>query len=173
MGGPYLFVTALFVTALFVFVTALFVTALFAAAALLTGCAGPATVVEPQRAAAGTARTSLVTTAPTTSPTATATTAPTTSPTATTSARTTVPQVVTAAVPAVPAPKRTGAPAPRPTGSSGGCHPDYDPCVPHDPVDVDCEGGSGNGPSYVTGPVRVTGDDVYGLDRDGNGVGCE
>ena len=84
-----------------------------------------------------------------------------------------MPQVVTAAVPAAPAPKRTGAPAPRPTGSSGGCHPDYDPCVPHDPVDVDCEGGSGNGPSYVTGPVRVTGDDVYGLDRDGNGVGCE
>ena len=83
------------------------------------------------------------------------------------------PLLVAPAPPPAPAPKRTGAPAPRPAGSAGGCHPDYDPCVPHDPVDVDCEGGSGNGPSYVTGPVRVTGDDVYGLDRDGNGVGCE
>ena len=39
--------------------------------------------------------------------------------------------------------------------------------------DVDCAGGRGNGPSYVKGPVRVIGRDVYGLDRDGDGVGCE
>jgi hypothetical protein len=39
--------------------------------------------------------------------------------------------------------------------------------------DVDCAGGSGNGPAYVSGPVTVIGNDIYGLDKDGNGVGCE
>jgi hypothetical protein len=38
--------------------------------------------------------------------------------------------------------------------------------------DYDSAGGSGNGP-YYTGPVRVVGDDHYGLDRDGDGLGCE
>ena len=45
-------------------------------------------------------------------------------------------------------------------------------CVPI-ASDVDCQGGSGNGPAYVAGPVTVIGDDIYGLDRDGNGTGCE
>ena len=35
-------------------------------------------------------------------------------------------------------------------------------CVPI-ASDVDCEGGSGNGPEYVSGPVTVVGDDVYEL----------
>ena len=39
--------------------------------------------------------------------------------------------------------------------------------------DVDCAGGSGNGPAYVQGPVEVVGPDVYGLDRDGDGIACE
>jgi hypothetical protein len=52
------------------------------------------------------------------------------------------------------------------------CHPSYDPCVPI-ASDVDCAGGSGNGPEYVEGPVRVIGRDEYGLDRDGDGIGCE
>lgn len=52
------------------------------------------------------------------------------------------------------------------------CDPNYDPCVPID-TDVDCAGGRGNGPSYVRGPVRVLGSDIYGLDRDNNGIGCE
>lgn len=39
--------------------------------------------------------------------------------------------------------------------------------------DIDCLGGSGNGPAYVTGPVKVVGRDIYDLDRDGNGWGCE
>ena len=52
------------------------------------------------------------------------------------------------------------------------CHPSYDPCVPI-ASDVDCAGGSGNGPEYVRGPVRVIGPDVYDLDRDGDGIGCE
>ncbi|MCA2209161.1 hypothetical protein LDL21_19035 [Nocardia sp. NEAU-G4] len=51
------------------------------------------------------------------------------------------------------------------------CHPSYDPCVPTAP-DADCAGGSGDGPAY-TGPVRVIGPDEYGLDADGNGIGCQ
>ena len=31
----------------------------------------------------------------------------------------------------------------------------------------------GNGPAYVRGPVTVVGTDIYDLDRDGNGIGCE
>ena len=57
--------------------------------------------------------------------------------------------------------------------AGGGCNPNYTPCVPNDPVDVDCAGGGGNGPSYVTGPVRVIGSDPYRLDSDGDGVACE
>lgn len=45
-------------------------------------------------------------------------------------------------------------------------------CVPI-ASDVDCAGGSGNGPEYVAGPVTVVGNDIYDLDRDGNGTGCE
>lgn len=45
-------------------------------------------------------------------------------------------------------------------------------CVPVAP-DVDCRGGSGDGPQYVTGPVRVVGHDIYGLDADGDGWGCD
>lgn len=53
------------------------------------------------------------------------------------------------------------------------CHPSYSgACVPI-ASDVDCAGGSGNGPAYVNGPVYVTGSDPYDLDRDGDGVACE
>lgn len=52
------------------------------------------------------------------------------------------------------------------------CHPNYGGCVPV-ASDVDCAGGSGNGPAYVSGPVQVTGPDVYDLDRDGDGYGCD
>jgi hypothetical protein len=45
-------------------------------------------------------------------------------------------------------------------------------CVPV-ASDVDCAGGSGNGPAYVQGPVKVVGRDIYKLDRDKNGYGCE
>ncbi len=55
--------------------------------------------------------------------------------------------------------------------SGGGCDPNYTGCVPI-ASDVDCAGGSGNGPAY-TGKVQVIGVDIYGLDRDGDGWGCE
>lgn len=57
--------------------------------------------------------------------------------------------------------------------ASSSCDPNYSgACVPI-ASDVDCAGGSGNGPAYVQGPVLVIGSDIYGLDRDGNGLGCE
>ncbi|HEX5997187.1 MAG TPA: G5 domain-containing protein [Jiangellales bacterium] len=56
-------------------------------------------------------------------------------------------------------------PAPR-------CDPNYrGACVPI-ASDVDCAG-SGDGPEYVQGPVRVIGNDLYSLDPDGDGVGCD
>jgi hypothetical protein len=52
------------------------------------------------------------------------------------------------------------------------CTPGYSPCLTP-ASDYDCEGGEGDGPEYVAGPVQVTGSDPYGLDLDSNGVGCE
>lgn len=53
------------------------------------------------------------------------------------------------------------------------CDPNYSgACVPI-ASDVDCAGNDGNGPAYVEGPVRVTGTDVYDLDRDGDGTACD
>jgi hypothetical protein len=66
-----------------------------------------------------------------------------------------------------------GESAPAQAGSPD-CNPNYTPCVPNDPVDVDCADGSGDGPSYVEGPVQVIGTDVYELDEGGEPrVGCE
>jgi hypothetical protein len=53
------------------------------------------------------------------------------------------------------------------------CHPSYDPCLDPNASDYDCEGGEGDGPEYVAGPVTVTGDDPFDLDRDGDGTGCD
>lgn len=65
---------------------------------------------------------------------------------------------------------------PKPLASSqqrAGCDSNYSGgCVPV-ASDVDCGGGSGNGPAYVYGTVRVVGADIYDLDRDGDGVGCD
>lgn len=75
------------------------------------------------------------------------------------------PEVVPAApVPAAPVPA-----VPQP----GGCDSNYaDACVPV-ASDVDCAGGSGDGPGYVQGPVRIVGSDIYDLDRDGDGIACD
>ncbi len=48
----------------------------------------------------------------------------------------------------------------------------YEPCIAPG-GDVDCAGGSGDGPRYVSGPLDVNGADPYGLDDDHDGVGCE
>lgn len=54
------------------------------------------------------------------------------------------------------------------------CHSSYaGACLKGDASDYDCAGGSGNGPYYVEGPVTIVGADVFDLDSDGDGVGCE
>jgi hypothetical protein len=64
-------------------------------------------------------------------------------------------------------------PAPPPSTTTSSCDPNYaGACVPADASDVDCAGGSGDGPEYV-GPVQVVGSDPYGLDADGDGYACE
>lgn len=55
---------------------------------------------------------------------------------------------------------------------SARCDENYGGCVPV-ASDVDCAGGSGDGPAYTDGPVRVRGYDPYGLDADGDGYGCD
>jgi hypothetical protein len=66
-----------------------------------------------------------------------------------------------------PAPKPKAAPEP-----ASACHPNYSGCVPV-AEDVDCAGGSGNGPAYAQGPIEVIGADVYDLDSNGDGTACE
>lgn len=71
-----------------------------------------------------------------------------------------------------PAPPPAAAPAPAPA-PGGNCDSNYTgACVPI-AKDVDCAGGSGNGPAYVQGSVTVVGSDIYDLDSDGDGIGCE
>jgi micrococcal nuclease len=89
-------------------------------------------------------------------PTTTTTVAPTTT--------TTIAPTTTTAAPTTTAPPASN------------CHPAYSsPCVPTGVSDVDCAGGSGNGPYYVSGPVYLSGTaDPYGLDgNDNDGIGCE
>lgn len=58
------------------------------------------------------------------------------------------------------------------TQPTSSCDPNYSGCVPI-ASDVDCADGSGDGPAYVRGPIRVIGHDKYGLDRDNDGWACE
>jgi beta-lactam-binding protein with PASTA domain len=75
-----------------------------------------------------------------------------------------------------PPPPSTAPPAPPPTAAPPrDCHPSYpDVCLRPDASDYDCEGGSGNGPYYVSGPLRVLPPDPFDLDgNDNDGWGCE
>src|ERR1041384_7280689 len=57
------------------------------------------------------------------------------------------------------------------TTTTSNCDPNYaGACLRPDVSDYDCAGGSGDGPYYVQGPIRVVGVDHYHLDRDGDGV---
>ena len=79
-------------------------------------------------------------------------------------APTSVPQPVVVVTPA------PVAPAPVPVAPL--CDSNYSgQCVPVT-SDVDCAGGSGDGPAYLTGTVTVIGSDHYGLDRNHDGIGC-
>jgi len=60
----------------------------------------------------------------------------------------------------------------QPETPGSNCDPNYSGCVPI-ASDVDCAGGKGNGPAFVKGPVKVIGKDIYKLDGDHDGIGCE
>lgn len=138
-------------------------------APLLVACAGE-TLAEP----VGT-----VTPTSTVRP-ASATASPTAVRTAPVTALTAAPTVVATARPATPAPTPTRTPAPvtpappPPPPPTSNCDPSYpDVCIPRGAADYDCAGGTGNGPNYIRGPIRVLPPDPHDLDRDGNGIGCQ
>jgi hypothetical protein len=83
-----------------------------------------------------------------------------------------VPPTTATLAPTSPTTRATTAP----TATGSGCHPSYSgACVPTGFSDVDCEGGGGNGPGYVSGKnFTVVGPDVYDLDgNDNDGIACE
>jgi hypothetical protein len=135
--------------------------AAFAVVLAASGCGGG-----KQQAAQLTATTS----APTVTEPPSTTVATTVAPTTTAAPTTTRPQAMTTrrattttrkAMPTTAAPARN-------------CDPAYPDACLHDGIgDYDCAGGSGNGPNYVRGPIRVLPPDPFDLDRDGDGVGCE
>lgn len=71
------------------------------------------------------------------------------------------PQAEQPAAPVEPEPEAPVQEEPAATG----CDPNYTPCIPAFPPDLDC------GEIGIT--VQVTGSDPHGLDRDSDGVGCE
>jgi beta-lactam-binding protein with PASTA domain len=74
-----------------------------------------------------------------------------------------------------PPPPPTTAPPPPTTAAPRNCDPVYpDVCLHRGIGDYDCASGSGNGPNYVEGPIRVLPPDPFGLDgNDNDGIGCE
>jgi hypothetical protein len=73
-----------------------------------------------------------------------------------------------------PPPPSTTAPPPPTTAAPRNCDPAYpDVCLHQGIGDYDCAG-SGNGPNYVEGPLRVLPPDPFDLDGyDNDGIGCE
>ena len=141
--------------------------------AVTAGCGEKAPELDDaSSAAAAVARSSSTTLAPTTTAAPT-TAAPTTTkarPTTTRRATTTTHRPTTT----TRRPATTHRAAPTTAPPARNCDPAYpDKCL-HDGIgDYDCAGGSGNGPNYVSGPIRVRPPDPFGLDADGDGVGCE
>lgn len=83
-----------------------------------------------------------------------------------------VTEVTTRGTYVAPPPPPPPPPAPAPPANNG-CDLNYaDACVPI-VSDVDCAWGTGDGPAYLNGVARVIGNDVYGLDRDDDGLACE
>jgi PASTA domain len=74
-----------------------------------------------------------------------------------------------------PPPPPTTAPPPPTTAAPRNCDPAYpDVCLHQGIGDYECAGGSGNGPNYVEGPLRVFPPDPFDLDgNDNDGIGCE
>jgi hypothetical protein len=139
---------------------------------MVAGCAAAAAVPSPSAldlALVATASpSSEATPSETPSPSPVPTAIPTPVPTAIPTAIPTAVPVVVYVAPVIPPAVATPPPAP-----VSNCHPSYvGACLTPGIGDYDCLGGSGNGPNYV-GRVQVIGWDEYGLDADGNGIGCE
>ncbi len=134
-------------------------------ACLLAGCGG---------GGSESATPTTTTAAPTTTQAPTTTTAPptTAAPTTTTPrATTTTRRPTTTTRKATPTTRRA---TPTTAAPARNCDPAYPDACLHDGIgDYDCAGGSGNGPNYVEGPIRVLPPDPFDLDRNGDGVGCE
>jgi hypothetical protein len=94
---------------------------------------------------------------------------------ASTAPATTVERIAAAKPPAPPPPTTPAPPTmPPPTAAPGACDPSYpDLCLNPKFEDYDCQGGAGDGPRYVDGPIRVRPPDQFDLDSDGDGLGCE
>jgi hypothetical protein len=142
----------------------------------LTACLGNATPTAAP-GSVGTSTTIAVTQPPVTTPPTTelvTTEPPTTAPPTTAPPTTHRTPPTTHAAPTTHRPPTTR-PAPKTTRApSGNCDPSYPGSCLHDGIgDYDCAGGSGNGPNYVDGPIRVRPPDPFDLDRDGDGLGCE
>lgn len=121
----------------------------------------------PSTASNTTTETTTTTEAPPPTTTSTTTTTPPPPPPTTTTVVAPPPAPATQQPPVTQPPPVTQEPPAR-----SGCDPNYSGCVPI-ASDVDCAGGSGNGPAYAEGPVDVIGTDIYELDKDGDGVACE
>jgi hypothetical protein len=78
-----------------------------------------------------------------------------------------------------PPPPTTAAPTTVTTSAAPTCNANYSACLSKS-TDYDCIGKAGDpdwqrgdGPNFVSGPITVTGSDVFDLDVDGNGIACE
>ncbi len=108
---------------------------------------------------------------PVASPTATRAASPV--PRAATPAPVVVAPVVVAPLVVAPVVVAPVAPPPPPPAPVAACHPSYaDACLDPTAFDYDCASGTGDGPLY-TGRVRIVGPDVFGLDNNGDGYGCD
>jgi hypothetical protein len=58
--------------------------------------------------------------------------------------------------------------------SAPACHPSYSGvCLDPSAADYDCLSEFGDGPKFTPGPFSVVGPDIFALDPDRNGIGCE
>jgi hypothetical protein len=143
---------------------------------------GSQVVMQQPETAPGDAEADPTTTSTTQATTTTVEVTTTTAPPTTAAPPTSAPTTTTAPVTTTtrkPATTTTAKPATttttKPATQSSGCHTSYTrTCIPPDVSDADCAGGSGNGPFYVREKnIGVVGPDVFDLDRDGDGIGCE
>lgn len=157
-------------------VLAVVVTALLGLAAATAPFAGSSESPPPTTAnVTATTSTTAPATTTTTSTSTTTTATPVTTRAPSTTVAVTTTRATTTSVAPVPSPAPTKAVVATTAPNGNGCHPSYaGACLPVDAADVDCAGGSGNGPVYVSEKrFRVVGPDVYDLDRDGDGIACE